>query len=498
MTFKREERYYVLKISDMRKYLSREKFELVGAIAEKLNAGRAVDGKSLLQAVVVEHDWPEYERVWQMIETRVVTTRRNFLNCNNDRRFWPISSLSAEIVTPAVMKALSDFHLPATQTQEAKQAPVVSENTSDGYHTFKELYEYRKAYNIALFNEWAANGKCSVHKSWRHNDGELCFGGDWFIVVAVLPQGQISNHYEAKDWDLFQIQETEKALFEFDGHTGINVIERLKMYTASLQPIKPEQDCSDAATIAGLNTSVGHLSNLVDQQYNLLSEVVKVFGVDDHGLALNEGEAPLIDKIEKHLGSICVPQPKQLEQAPWGDYLKEGETPFERFMRERKDGDALLRLYRRAVAENEQLKTQQQELCGEAYLCNSCKTPFDGAFQCPSCGHGCATKEPVYTHLPIPTAQPEELKQDHVGYHQLFNAIAAATKTPYEGAITVSVKAFKENLGSEIYTTQPQCKQLPREAWEFLKHRRADTHSCFLLVQDLLALLADLGIKEEV
>jgi hypothetical protein len=118
MTFKREERYYVLKISDMRKYLSREKFELVGAIAEKLNAGRAVDGKSLLQAVVVEHDWPEYERVWQMIETRVVTTRRNFLNCNNDRRFWPIGRPSAEIVSPAVMKALSDFHLPVTQTQE--------------------------------------------------------------------------------------------------------------------------------------------------------------------------------------------------------------------------------------------------------------------------------------------------------------------------------------------------------------------------------------------
>lgn len=125
MTFKREERYYVLKISDMRKYLSREKFELVGAIAEKLNAGRAVDGKSLLQAVAVEHDWPEYERVWQMIETRVVTTRRNFLNCNNNRRFWPIGSPSAEIVSPAVMKAHSDFHLPATQTQEAKQAPVV-------------------------------------------------------------------------------------------------------------------------------------------------------------------------------------------------------------------------------------------------------------------------------------------------------------------------------------------------------------------------------------
>ncbi len=68
--FRREERYYLLKISDMRKYLSAEKQEVVRSIAEKLNAGRAVDGKSALQAVVVEHDWPEYERVWEMIQQR--------------------------------------------------------------------------------------------------------------------------------------------------------------------------------------------------------------------------------------------------------------------------------------------------------------------------------------------------------------------------------------------------------------------------------------------
>jgi hypothetical protein len=124
-----------------------------------------------------------------------------------------------------------------------KEQNKITENTSDGYHTFKELYEFRKVYNSALFNEWAkqemrnpkwANGneplnlpKYNVHKSWRHNDGELCFGGGWFIVVAVLPTGQISNHYEAKDWDLFKIPETEKALFEFDGHTSQDVLDRL-------------------------------------------------------------------------------------------------------------------------------------------------------------------------------------------------------------------------------------------------------------------------------
>lgn len=117
---------------------------------------------------------------------------------------------------------------------------------SDGYHTFDELYTFRKMYNATLFNEWASgrmtvlkgmqNGrryenaglcKYNVHKSWRHEDGELCFGGGWFIVVAMLPDGQISNHYKEEDWGLFNIPETPKALYPFDGHTGQDVIFRL-------------------------------------------------------------------------------------------------------------------------------------------------------------------------------------------------------------------------------------------------------------------------------
>lgn len=121
---------------------------------------------------------------------------------------------------------------------------------SDGYHTFNELYEFRKVYNALLFNEWASqitretafskdamgrlmqivvgeSNKYDVHKSLRHHNGELCFGGGWFVVVAILPSGQITNHYEMKDWDLFQIPEVEKAKYEFDGHTSNDVVERM-------------------------------------------------------------------------------------------------------------------------------------------------------------------------------------------------------------------------------------------------------------------------------
>ncbi len=99
---------------------------------------------------------------------------------------------------------------------------------SDGYHTYNELYEFRKVYNAALFNEWAKSEMWCVHKSKRHHDGEECFGGGWFIVMADLPEGQISNHYELKDWDLFDIEEHSRALFEFDGHTSADVLDRLK------------------------------------------------------------------------------------------------------------------------------------------------------------------------------------------------------------------------------------------------------------------------------
>lgn len=107
---------------------------------------------------------------------------------------------------------------------------------SDGWHTFNDLYEFRKLYNAALFNEWALSNKYEVHKSIRHNDGEYCFSGGWFIVVAILPLGQISNHYKMIDWDLFDIPAKDKALYPFDGHTPKDVMDRLSNLTISNNP----------------------------------------------------------------------------------------------------------------------------------------------------------------------------------------------------------------------------------------------------------------------
>jgi hypothetical protein len=121
------------------------------------------------------------------------------------------------------------------------EARQVDENTSDGYHTFKELYEYRMLYNALLFNEWAKNGDYGVHKSKLHSDGEVPFGGGWFVVSAQLPTGQVTNHYELSDWDKFQVPENTRAA-KWDGHTPQEAAQRLRAQLKSTQP-KTEEGC---------------------------------------------------------------------------------------------------------------------------------------------------------------------------------------------------------------------------------------------------------------
>lgn len=107
-------------------------------------------------------------------------------------------------------------------------------SVSDGYHTFDELYEYRLHYNAAFINalvvlKMLLPGKYNdikIAKSKKHNDGEPCYGGGWFIVVVDTPWGQFSNHYKLEHWDKFDCPIINKA-WKFDGHTMNDTIDRL-------------------------------------------------------------------------------------------------------------------------------------------------------------------------------------------------------------------------------------------------------------------------------
>lgn len=74
------------------------------------------------------------------------------------------------------------------------------------------------------------------------------------------------------------------------------------------------------------------------------------------------------DLIAQHPGlrEELLEMDKQPQDRPdftdeWAGYLKDGETPFERFLRERKDVQSALKLYQRALEENERLKAQQPQ-----------------------------------------------------------------------------------------------------------------------------------------
>ena len=89
---------------------------------------------------------------------------------------------------------------------------------SDGYHTFNSLYNQRLYLFAALVNAYREY----AWKTKKHEDGELCFGGGWFLVGITTPDGDYSYHYELKDWDLFDCRELDVAP-HFDGHTDKDV-----------------------------------------------------------------------------------------------------------------------------------------------------------------------------------------------------------------------------------------------------------------------------------
>ncbi len=109
---------------------------------------------------------------------------------------------------------------------------VAPRPSGDEHHSIEELYRYRMLYNALAFNEMAKlKGAPTVVKSIRHSDGELCFGGGYFIVVAELPTGQVSNHYRTEHWSLFQLPVVDQPP-AYDGHTPAEAADRLESYLA--------------------------------------------------------------------------------------------------------------------------------------------------------------------------------------------------------------------------------------------------------------------------
>lgn len=93
--------------------------------------------------------------------------------------------------------------------------------TSDGYHTFNELYHHR----AVLFSVIVATFGERAWKSKLHADGTMYDG--MFIVGIETPDGQATYHYDVEPyWDMFRCKEVDRAP-EWDGHTPDQAIERI-------------------------------------------------------------------------------------------------------------------------------------------------------------------------------------------------------------------------------------------------------------------------------
>ena len=98
------------------------------------------------------------------------------------------------------------------------------DDLSDGFHTFRQLYYQR----MMLFATIVKQNKDKAWKSLRHEDGELCFGGGWFIVGIDTPEGSYTYHYEDNYFSLFDCEELEHGK-HWDGHTEKDVTRLLSL-----------------------------------------------------------------------------------------------------------------------------------------------------------------------------------------------------------------------------------------------------------------------------
>lgn len=95
---------------------------------------------------------------------------------------------------------------------------------SDGYHTFNGLYYQR----LILFAALVKAYKDKAWKSWKHENGEIPFGGGWFIVGIETPEGSYTYHYRDTDWWMFDCEELPVGK-HWDGHTEKDVTRLLSL-----------------------------------------------------------------------------------------------------------------------------------------------------------------------------------------------------------------------------------------------------------------------------
>lgn len=121
-----------------------------------------------------------------------------------------------------------------TLARQVEEEQKIDENTSDGYHTFGELYEHRIRLFIALCKalrndpQYQTGQKADIWCSVLHSDGTKF--EDWFILGIGKERGeQITYHLPARFWnEVCEFAQVLEKAPEYDSHTSDDVLKRLK------------------------------------------------------------------------------------------------------------------------------------------------------------------------------------------------------------------------------------------------------------------------------
>lgn len=68
---KLEQRYIVLKGKDVEKYLQNNQKDTLVDICAVISMERAAAGRNVMEAIVIEKDWPEYKPTLKLLSERV-------------------------------------------------------------------------------------------------------------------------------------------------------------------------------------------------------------------------------------------------------------------------------------------------------------------------------------------------------------------------------------------------------------------------------------------
>ena len=184
---------------------------------------------------------------------------------------------------------------------------------SDGFHTFNQLYYQR----MMLFATIVKQNRDRAWKSLRHEDGELCFGGGWFIVGVDTPEGSYTYHYESNFYSLFDCVELERAK-HWDGHTEKDVTRLLSLPALEKQEKAENEWCPDCAEYDKENHCCHRFTKVIRQT---VEECKREWA--------NEGWIPVTERLPEEDCSCRVTVKNEFGKYVGDCYWNKGEKQFE-------------------------------------------------------------------------------------------------------------------------------------------------------------------------